>query len=61
MGSSRTLTTATGTAAISKATVTVLDAFVGHEVGDTPAAGDAFADLLAQYLGTTGETVRAIR
>jgi hypothetical protein len=58
MGSSKTLTTATTTAAISKASVTQLDFFLGHEVGASPAAGDAFADLLAQYLGTSGDRTR---
>lgn len=38
-----------------------LDFFVGHEVGDPPAAGDAYADLLSQYLGSSGERVRVVR
>jgi hypothetical protein len=60
MGSSKTLTTATGTAAISKASVS-LDFFLGHEVGTSPAGGDAFADLLVQYLGTAGDRTRVVR
>jgi hypothetical protein len=60
LGSSKTLTTATGTAAISKASQTSLDFFVGHEVGASPAAGDAFADLLVQYLGTSGDRTRVV-
>jgi hypothetical protein len=61
MGSSKTLSTATGTAAISKASQTSLDFFLGHEVGTSPAAGDAFADLLVQYLGTAGDRTRVVR
>jgi hypothetical protein len=61
MGSSRTATTVTVTAAISKASVLSFDFFLGHEVGASPQSGDAFADLLSQYLGTGGEQVRAVR
>jgi ABC-type transporter Mla subunit MlaD len=61
MGSSRTLTTTTGTASIAKAAVSQLDFFLGHEVGASPAAGDAFADLLGQYLGTSGDRTRVVR
>lgn len=61
MGSSKTLTTATGTAAISKAAQTALDFFLGHEIGSSPASGDAFADLLVQYLGTSGDRTRVVR
>jgi hypothetical protein len=61
MGSSKTLTTVTTTAAISKAAQTQLDFFLGHEVGGSPAAGDAFADLLVQYLGTSGDRTRPVR
>lgn len=61
LGSSKTVTTATGTASISKAGVTQLDFFLGHEVG-APAAGDAFADLLGQYLASAGsEDTRLVR
>ncbi|NUR71120.1 MAG: hypothetical protein HOU81_09885 [Hamadaea sp.] len=61
MGSSKTLTTTTATAAISKASVTQLDFFLGHEIGASPAAGDAFADLLVQYLGCSGDRTRVVR
>lgn len=62
MGSARTVTTSLATAYISKATTTVFDFFLGHEVGASPAAGDAFADLLAQYLGAAGsERARVVR
>jgi hypothetical protein len=61
MGSSKTLTTVTTTAAISKASQTALDFFLGHEVGSSPASGDAFADLLVQYLGTSGDRTRPVR
>jgi hypothetical protein len=61
MGSSRTATTVTATAAISKASVLSFDFFLGHEVGASPQSGDAFADLLGQHLGTGGEQVRAVR
>jgi hypothetical protein len=60
MGSSRTLTTSTGTAAISKSAQTSFDFFLGHEVGSSPAAGDAFADLLAQYLGDGGDVTKVV-
>lgn len=61
VGSSKTVTTTTATASIAKASVLQLDFFLGHEVGASPAAGDAFADLLGQYLGTTGDETRAVR
>lgn len=59
IGSSRTLTLSGSS--VSKTTVARLDFFLGHEVDDSPAAGDAFADLLSQYLGTAGEEARVIR
>lgn len=61
VGSTRTVTNATGTASISKAAQVRLDFFVGHEVGASPASGDAFADLFVQYLGTQSERVKAMR
>lgn len=61
MGSSRTLTTTTTTATIAKASVTSLDFFLGHEIGGSPASGDAFANLLAQYLGHSGDRTRTVR
>lgn len=53
--------TITTTGAISKASVTLFDFFAGHEVGASPATGDAYSDLLSQYLGTTGDRTRMIR
>jgi hypothetical protein len=62
MGSSKTTTATTATASLSKASVTQLDFFLGHEVGAAPAAGDAFADLLGQYLGGAGsDDTRCVR
>lgn len=60
LGSSRLVTTATGTASISKASVTRFDFFAGHEVDEAPQAGDAFADLLAQYLAAGGELATVV-
>lgn len=40
---------------------TRFDFFIGHEVGASPQSGDAFADLLAQYLGSTGERSRPVK
>lgn len=59
MGSAKVSTTTTGTASLSKSGVTVYDFFLGHEVG-VAAAGDQFADLLGQYLGSTGERARVV-
>lgn len=61
MGSAATVTTATGTASITRASATAFDFFVGHEVGATPGTGDAFANLFAQYLGTSGDATRVVR
>lgn len=61
MGSSRTLTTTTATASIAASAAAVaFDFFLGHEVTGSPTTGDAFADLLAQYLGTNGEQTRVV-
>lgn len=57
VGSSRATGTITTSAWISKGSVRAFDFFLGHEVGASPAAGDAFADLFAQYLGTQSERV----
>lgn len=49
---------------ISKSASVVLDFFIGHEVapvGGSPAAGDAYDDLLGQYLGSTGERGRVVK
>lgn len=54
-----TLSSANG--GISKSAATTLPFFVGYEVGPSPAVGDTYADLLAQYLGTAGERVRVVR
>lgn len=59
MGSSKVSTTTTATASLTKSGVTVYDFFLGHEVG-VAAAGDTFADLLGQYLGSTGERARVV-
>ncbi len=61
VGSTRTVTTATATASISKAAAVRLDFFIGHEVGASPVAGDAFADLFSAYLGTQSERTKAMR
>lgn len=62
MGSSRLLGTVdTSTAYMSKAAVTLFDFFLGVEFGASPASGDAFADLLAQYLGSTSAQTRPVR
>ncbi|TFV90384.1 hypothetical protein [Blastococcus sp. CT_GayMR16] len=60
LGSMVTVTTTTATASIAKAAVLQLDFFLGHEVDAAPQAGDAFADLWAQYRGSTGERVRVV-
>lgn len=60
MGSSKVSTTATGTASLTKTGVSSYDFFLGHEVG-VAGAGDAYADLLGQYLGSTGERARVVR
>lgn len=60
MGSAASVTTALTTAAISKAAVLSFDFFLGHEVDVAPQAGDAFADLWAQYRGSSGELARVV-
>lgn len=61
MGSARTANVTLPTAALSKTGVLAFDFFLGHEINAAPAAGDAFVDLMAQYLGTSGERARAVR
>lgn len=61
LGSSKTTTTTTTTASIAKASTLQLDFFTGHEIGSSPAAGDAFADLLSQHLGSVGDDTRCVR
>lgn len=61
LGSSKSTTTTVDTASIAKASTLSLDFFVGHEVGASPVAGDAFADLLSQHLGTVGDQTVAVR
>lgn len=58
MGSARTVTQ--NLTSISKAT-TVADYFIGHEIDAAPQTGDAYLDLLAQYLGSTGERIKVVR
>jgi hypothetical protein len=61
VGSSRSVATSSG-GAISAAGITTFDFFIGHEVNSSPSTGDAFADLLLQYLGSPGrEQVRLVR
>lgn len=61
MGSSRTTATTTATASLAaSASAIQFDYFLGHEVSATPATGDAYLDLLAQYHGTSGEQTRAV-
>ena len=60
VGSSKTLTASGASATVSLAGTTVLDFFIGHAIGAAPQAGDAFADLLAQYLGTVGDRTRVM-
>lgn len=60
VGSSKVLTASGASATVSRAAVTVLDFFIGHEVGNPAASGDLFADLLLQYLGTVGDQTRVM-
>lgn len=61
MGSARNpSTTAITTAAMTKNSTLIYDFFLGA-VFAAPAAGDAHTDLLAQYLGTTGDRTRVMR
>lgn len=61
-GSSRNVELNLPEGAIGVPSVTMFDFFVGHEVNATaPGTGNAFADLLAQYLGTTGDRTTAVR
>lgn len=62
-GSAQPLTTGatTNATAVTAASTGLFDFFLGHELGGSAAqAGDAFADLLAQYLGTAGDRTKAI-
>lgn len=61
MGSAVTTTSTLTTANLAKVSVTTLDFFVGHEFGATPATGDAYADLWAQYRGSNSEQTRIVR
>lgn len=60
LGSAVSVTTTTATASIAKASVTAFDFFAGHEVNASPAAGDTFADLWAQYRGSASELTRIV-
>jgi len=59
LGSSRAVTRDGAAAAISQASVTSLPFFVGHEVATT--SGEAYADLLGQFIGSSGESVRVVQ
>lgn len=59
--SSRTITTTTATASATDVATLAFDFALGYEVGATPGAGNTFAELLLQYLGTTGERAMAVR
>jgi hypothetical protein len=62
VGSARTFTADTVQGGIEKAAVTALDFFAGHEVGGTGAqANDFAAQLLAQYLASSGERTVIVR
>jgi hypothetical protein len=63
MGSSKPATTGFASTSFMwhQSSVTAFDFFIGYEVGDPAQAGDAFADLLAQYLGSTGERSRPVK
>lgn len=53
-------TTSTATPYISKAGVTVFDFALGYEAGNPAGAGNTFAELFLQYLGTVGDRTRVI-
>lgn len=59
VGSARTFTADAPNHAISKAATAVLDAFIG--VTMSAAAGNAPADVYAQYIGAPSELVRGVR
>lgn len=59
LGSARNATLDAANGAITLSGALRLDFFAGHEVGS--GAGDLYADLLAQYLGSSGERARVIR
>lgn len=62
VGSARTFTANTGTGGLSKASTTRLDVMLGIEMnGTTAIAGNAGADLMAQYLGSPSQTVVAVK
>lgn len=61
-GSARTFTADTVAGGVSKTATLTLDAMVGVVLnGSSAVAGDAAADLYAQYLGAAGEQVRGVR
>jgi hypothetical protein len=63
LGSAMLATTTSAPGSLRKAAVLRFDFFAGHEIaptGGSPAAGDAFADLLAQYLGSATEKVAVV-
>lgn len=62
IGSSKTFTANLTTGGLSKASTTRIDIMLGIEInGTTAIAGNAGADLMAQYLGSPSQTVLAVR
>lgn len=62
VASARTFTAETAIGGVTKTSTTTLDAMVGVVFGGSSAiSGDAAADLYAQYLGASGESVRGVR
>jgi hypothetical protein len=62
IGSSKTTTADNVNGAISKASVTALDFYVGAVISATsPASGDAAADLQNQYIGTLPESTYYVK
>lgn len=61
IGSGRNYTVNTATTGVEKSATTFLDAFVGLQDGNgSPAAGNAAADLFAQYIGAPAERVNGV-
>lgn len=62
LASARTVTVSTNPIRVTRNAATSLDFMVGHEIdGSTAQAGDTAADLVRQYLGSTGERVRIVK
>jgi hypothetical protein len=60
LGSATSSTISTTSASITGPSSTAFDFFLGHEVDEAPQAGDAFADLWAQYRGSSGERASVV-